>query len=238
VRCSQCCASVENRGEPDAIIGVSGMLSLTPKAFHSWTCPREHRNWIWLAHPFHELLLYRGIQELAGEDTRSAVMSLYSAWDNFLLFWVKEMYASPDPETGPPKPLLRAEPVVGLYSGLFIAQVGSWPKVVTDRSRSLRNAVAHDRAIPSAEDVLRLGTDVQECIRAGINPVRERYESWIGGDLAHSRMVAAIETAPPEVDKSLTALGMDRSLAEIDLRVAMQGADRMEVGRELWWSGA
>jgi hypothetical protein len=79
--------------------------------------------------------------------------------------------------------------------------------------------------------------DVQECIKAGIEPVRDRYESWIGGDLAHARMLSAIETAPAEVDKSLTALGMDKSFAESDLRASMLGADRMEVGRELWWSG-
>jgi hypothetical protein len=131
------------------------MLSLTPSPFHSWICPRQHRNWIWLAHPFHELLLYRGVQELAAEDTRGAVMSLYGGWDNFLLFWVKDMYA-PGAEARPPRPLLRAEPVVGLYSGLFYSQVGSWPRVVVDQSRSMRNKVAHDMLIPTTEEALKM----------------------------------------------------------------------------------
>lgn len=236
VRCSQCQAAIESRGEPDAIIGVSGMLSLTPRPFHVWACARGHRNWIWLAHPFHEVLLYRGIQELASDDTRAAVMSLYSAWDNFLLYWVREMHTPPEPGAAPPKPLLRAEPVLGLYSGLYFSQVGSWPRVVTDGSRTLRNKVAHDMHIPTTAEVLKLGVDVQECMRAGIEPVREQYESWIGGHLAHARMVAAIESAPPEVDTALTVLGLERSFSEVDLATAMHAADRVEVGVELWTS--
>ena len=245
--CSTCKKEVLARGSPDAVIGIRALLSLTPSEIHKMTCPRGHENWVWLAHPFHEILLYRGIQELAAGDTRGAALSFYSAWDNFVKHMV-ELYVTDDtyaiPPIGPcPKGLARSEPRLGVYAGIYVSIFKGWPQIVSEDSTKTRNKVIHDDHVPSRQEVLKLAEDVQRCIRFGFSEMQEAQQEQMWGLEAHSRGLEAfsrfleglrnrhVETIPEGM--KMLFIGLRQSFTELDIEDAVARASSLELGEPL-----
>lgn len=168
--CQKCISQWQNQGVIDADIENRLLRARTPIKTDlslplTWTCENGHTNRMFIPAPFYELLFLRGIADAASYDYRMAVVNFYSSWECFVAFAIKILIKKVGIEFKSLSDLMRSEPQVGLYSGLYMSKTNKIPTCLSNKTRKIRNKVIHSDLIPTEEEVLALGKEVQTAIQ-------------------------------------------------------------------------
>jgi hypothetical protein len=141
--------------------------------------------------PFFWLLFMRAMADLAKEDTRSAVLNAYSAWDTFVTracALLLDDLGAGEAWKALPGRLQRAEPISGMFAGLYTAKVRAWPQLVKSKTQEIRNGVIHGDDIPTHSEALDALEDVLACMRAFDHALPQIVAKDDHGDAARARL--------------------------------------------------
>lgn len=230
--CMRCVHAMEAAGEPDAYSRAIVMVPVTAGGVFEWTCKNGHTVAMWLSSPLYVLLYSEGISDLADNDTRSGVLNIYSAWENFVAQAVGTLLHSYGVSDDVPGSIRRAEPMIGMFAALFASKTVRFPDLVKPEATAIRNAVAHGDLIPTNEQAFKVADAVRGCINNAVNALGM-------GDLEHYRSPSQRERIENELREyeaahpraSLAPFYYGSGELRIDVREAITGAKR-RYGRE------
>jgi hypothetical protein len=190
---------------------------ITSAGVSVWTCPAGHKVQFWLQTPFYSLLYSKALTDLARMDTRSAVMSFYSAWENFVAYTATLLLQDRGVAEAP-SALHRAEPQLGMFAGLVAFKAGQYPKLPQSEITEIRNKVAHGSYVPDEAKTLKVGQAAQQCIRATRDLLKPLHEEDDAGPKAAARAQRALKEAGVVPAAGFTTVGhahqFDADIAE------------------------
>ncbi len=161
--------------------------------------------------------------DLALKDTREAVLAFYSAWDNFVAHTVDIVLDEFGVTASMPSSTKRAEPRHGAFVALFLAKTKqTLPTVPSSGTARMRNSVIHDDKIPTEDEALKVGEDVQRCILAcqGALPgLHEEYARGAKSVARIQRLLAAAKLSAADMTGVSTTIRMSEIPADLRARV-------------------
>jgi hypothetical protein len=159
-----------------------------------------------------------------------------------------------------PGPLRNSQVRLGVYAGLVRARELRWPRIVSNDITKIRNQVAHDSEVPTSKDVARVGRAVQEAIVDGLGlSAAPAYPELVGTASDPSHLYASMLAGEVALEKfrrdaedlvrdsaggaqlrgreggrsALTALGLRKSFATVDIEASARRSAMLELGHEL-----
>jgi hypothetical protein len=126
------------------------------------TCSRGHATRFVVASPFYVLLYNDGVDAFLADDTRSATLNFYSAWETFIAQVVQQLLDEAQVEEELPKKwrLRSSAAQLGMYCALYAAKLKAFPKPFNDDVTTIRNRVAHGDSIPTLQEAGSVGEEI------------------------------------------------------------------------------
>jgi hypothetical protein len=182
IPCMQCLNErLQENGLPD---GTLYPAELQESGAYAIRCRFDHSTITLLQEQKFELLAELAANALLDGYPREAVLSMAAAVERFQEFYIRVIASEKGIETAPFdaawKPMSQlSERQLGAYIMLYTMETRRPPPILTDRTKQIRNEVAHKGVIPSREKAIEFGDAALAVIHPVLHELRASHAEHV-----------------------------------------------------------
>jgi len=189
VRCLRCFQ------ENGTVVKTRVLVSST--ALTRWKCrAKGHINRSWVQNPFYELLFRRAIGDLSTLDYREAVLNFYSAYETFLRTTLLLLRTALHVKRSRSLKRMKMPDVREELKTRYKKHTGLALALLAKSTEKIRHEVAHDDAVPTRAQVVKLGEAVRVFINSSVLALQPLHWDYATGTASAARTVAAHKKLP------------------------------------------